>query len=47
MESLLRNQRLALGLGRGGAGWDMERKLSQELGTSIGFERSRGISIGM
>lgn len=46
MESLLRNRRLALGLSEG-PGWDMERKLSQELGASIGFERSRGISIGM
>ncbi|WKL57388.1 Ti-type conjugative transfer relaxase TraA [Asticcacaulis sp. ZE23SCel15] len=46
MELLLRNRRLALGLS-GGPGWDMERKLSQELGASIGLERSRGISIGM
>ncbi|ESQ89774.1 Ti-type conjugative transfer relaxase TraA [Asticcacaulis benevestitus] len=47
MESLLRNQRLALGLSRSGTGWDMERKLSSELGASIGLEPSRGISIGM
>lgn len=46
MESLLRNRRLALGLSRG-PGWDIERKLSQELGASIGLERPRGISIGM
>ncbi|ESQ90247.1 Ti-type conjugative transfer relaxase TraA [Asticcacaulis benevestitus] len=47
MESLLRNQRLALGLSSSGSGWDMERKLSSELGASIGLEPSRGISIGM
>jgi Ti-type conjugative transfer relaxase TraA len=46
MESLLRNRRSALGLS-GGSGWEMERKLSSELGASIGLERSRGISIGM
>ncbi|CAL4867349.1 ATP-dependent RecD-like DNA helicase [Asticcacaulis sp. MM231] len=47
MESLLRNQRLALGLSSSGAGWDMERSLSHDLGASIGLGRSRGLDIGM
>ncbi|MDV6333073.1 Ti-type conjugative transfer relaxase TraA [Asticcacaulis sp. 201] len=46
MESPLRNRRLALGLG-GAPGWDTERKLSRELGASIGLGRSRGLDIGM
>jgi hypothetical protein len=46
MESLLRNRRVALGLG-GSIGWDVGRKLSSELGASIGLEPSRGPAIGM